>query len=275
MRLESARSRVALVGGEARDQLVEGALGVEPHRPQLARAPVRPGAARRRAPRSRARGASRGAGSIVTTATRCPRAARASAIAAAIVVLPTPPAPTQMHSRPSSALDALMRADRQRVGEHARAAARRAPGASSSGSCVGARAGARAARAARAPRASSASATASALGAAPPARAARSAQRGGVGVAEAARHRRALTSTASSRVAEVLAQVEQLVDGGLLAASRPPPARSAARSRSVCGDQRALAGDRARPAAAFANVRGASSSARPWPVAGASTITTS
>jgi hypothetical protein len=40
--------------------------------------------------------ASRRAGSIVTTATRAPSAAAPMAIAAAVVVLPTPPDPAQM-----------------------------------------------------------------------------------------------------------------------------------------------------------------------------------
>src|SRR5947209_3596064 len=43
--------------------------------------------------------ASRRAGSIVSTATRRPRAAISIAIAAAVVVLPTPPAPAQMQTR--------------------------------------------------------------------------------------------------------------------------------------------------------------------------------
>ena len=43
--------------------------------------------------------ASRLAGSIVITATFCPRAASPRASAAEVVVLPTPPAPRQMQTR--------------------------------------------------------------------------------------------------------------------------------------------------------------------------------
>src|ERR687893_640981 len=54
--------------------------------------------------------ASRFAGSIVSTATFLPRAAMPAAIAAEVVVLPTPPEPAQMHTRLSarrSATDAV------------------------------------------------------------------------------------------------------------------------------------------------------------------------
>ena len=56
-------------------------------------------AGRCRAPRGPSDSASRRAGSIVTTATRLPDAARPSASAADAVVLPTPPEPATMQTR--------------------------------------------------------------------------------------------------------------------------------------------------------------------------------
>ena len=67
------------------------------------RASGRPVAPRCRAPASPSESASRFAGSIVSTATFLPRAAIPAAIAAELVVLPTPPEPAQMQTRlPSS-----------------------------------------------------------------------------------------------------------------------------------------------------------------------------
>ena len=90
--------------GLAGDEPVEGRLGVELERPQLA-AP-RGSAGTRRAssaspsiPRAVAR---RRAGSIVTTTTRAPSRASPSARAAETVVLPTPPAPQQTTMRRSA-----------------------------------------------------------------------------------------------------------------------------------------------------------------------------
>ena len=57
--------------------------------------------------------ASRLAGSIVTTATLSPRAAIPTAIAAEVVVLPTPPAPTQMQMRSPSSSCGLARSSRE------------------------------------------------------------------------------------------------------------------------------------------------------------------
>ena len=77
--------------------------------------------------------ARRRAGSIVTTATRGPSAARPIAIAADVVVLPTPPEPAQMttrlpsqavaHSAPSSSVASLLRARRDRATAEAGTAA--------------------------------------------------------------------------------------------------------------------------------------------------------
>ena len=94
-----------LVGCEALDELVERALGVEHHRPQLA-ADLDAVAGQPRRGR-RALGslpsssrpsalASRLAGSMVTTATRLPCTASPSASAADVVVFPTPPEPAQI-----------------------------------------------------------------------------------------------------------------------------------------------------------------------------------
>ena len=94
-----------LVRRLAGDQLVEGRLGVEHHRPQLAlrsRPPARSnsfGSTRLASLPSSFRpseSASRFAGSIVSTQTLSPRAAIPVAIAAEVVVLPTPPEPAQM-----------------------------------------------------------------------------------------------------------------------------------------------------------------------------------
>ena len=94
------------------DELVEGCLGVEHHRPELAAssrrrnsrtASDRPGEACSRVPWRPSESASRLAGSIVSTATFWPRAARPAASAAEAVVLPTPPEPAQMQiPRPST-----------------------------------------------------------------------------------------------------------------------------------------------------------------------------
>ena len=101
-----------LVGGVLAHHLVEGRLGVEHHRPQLAVASVDPGASNRAGSTRRSvlpssgspsESASRLAGSMVSTATFLPRAAIPAAIAAEVVVLPTPPEPAQMQTRlPSS-----------------------------------------------------------------------------------------------------------------------------------------------------------------------------
>ena len=92
MRLLRTSSRAFGFGRDALDQRVERALGVQHQRPQLARASSMPEgleALRRdevrlvaELGRGRAQSASRRAGSIVTTATRWPRAAMPAAIAA-------------------------------------------------------------------------------------------------------------------------------------------------------------------------------------------------
>ena len=91
----------ALVGGEALDELVEGALGssiIAHSSPRISMPwPAKRSGSTRRGSLSSSSTpsalASRRAGSMVTTATRAPAAARPIASAADVVVLPTPPEP--------------------------------------------------------------------------------------------------------------------------------------------------------------------------------------
>ncbi len=135
------RGRVAGlgVGRVALDQLVEGALRVEHHRPQLAVAarcrPRRAAPGRRGAPRCRARpgrARRRAAAPGRSSARRrcCPRAAMPSAIAAEVVVLPTPPEPAQTMHR-------ACRRARRRAPSRARAPARRRAARARRGSTSG------------------------------------------------------------------------------------------------------------------------------------------
>ena len=103
----------ALVGGVLLDQLVEGALGVEHHRPELAvDSPRPPDAPRCPALAGRASWPAAARGRSSRTATLRPRAAIPSAIAAAVVVLPTPPEPAQIAIRLSSSSRATLTAPR-------------------------------------------------------------------------------------------------------------------------------------------------------------------
>ena len=82
--------------GVAADEVVEGALGVEHERPQLAGpGPVDPAGPCWSGSSDPRASASRLAGSMVTTQARRPRRAASRAKAAETVVLPTPPDPQQ------------------------------------------------------------------------------------------------------------------------------------------------------------------------------------
>ncbi len=278
------------VGRQPRDEIVERRLRVEHHRPQLAFAARTPceassaGSTCRGSLPSSSRpsdSARRFAGSIVTTATRLPVAASPSASAADAVVLPTPPEPATMQTR--HAVEAL--GDAGHAGSPA--ATRSSCGASSSArrsrsgppGCSSRRAGscsqssARRAscarwRSARSwPRSARATAGCSATRAQPR----------GLVVVEAIGVQR-VGDDALDRQAHALAQrraqLARLGDGELLGARdgddrglRRDPTAS---RRSSCPGARP-----ARVPAAAANVRGAVSTATPWPVAGASTTTRS
>ena len=271
----------ALVGREALDELVEGALGVEHHRPQLAARPRcrgrrgargRPGAARCRARRRPSALASRRAGSMVTTATRAPSAARPMASAADVVVLPTPPEPAQTTMRLPArrALTATRSSSRARRAMPRRRRRRTRTAASRPGRArrgAGARSWARWARARacawRAARTSGPSGAA--------------VERAHVGGAEAlgehavARRRGRRSRPTSSRSASCRASVSLTgISSGRATATTP--VRSGSETiASIVRPWRAMRPTRA----ASANVRGALSTATPWPVAGASRTTRS
>jgi hypothetical protein len=130
------------------DQPVEGGLHVEHHRPQLAALRRSADVVERDLGRGRRRGASspiawasRRAGSMVSTRVRGPARAAASPMAAAVVVLPTPPAPVV--TRMCASRIASARSPAARLVEGARVTASRSArdrgrGSSSSRSGAGA-----------------------------------------------------------------------------------------------------------------------------------------
>ena len=161
------------------------------------------------------------------------------------------------------------RQPRRRARRRASRGRRRRPGAAADGSSTSARAAARAARAARGrgvrgdrararPRRCAASGSSSAASA--------SVKRSGARALATTRSRPARRSSSRRCVG--------LVDRHLLR-RRDRDDAVTARSASVASIVARLPRDRARPRRPRANVRGASSTATPWPVAGASTTTRS
>ena len=169
MRLSRTSSRVLLVGREALDELVERALGVEHHRPQLAlhlepaasKRSGRRAAARCRAPRARASWPAAWPGRSSPPRPCAPRRPCPWRSPPTVVVLPTPPEPPQMHD--ALALEQLARRSQQPppARSRERARARRGRARARTGRAAShRRAGAVASRAARAARAARARARA-------------------------------------------------------------------------------------------------------------------
>ena len=212
--------------------------------------------------------ASRRAGSMVTTATRAPSAARPMASAADVVVLPTPPEPAQMTMRLSCrrALTARLPAHargwpaarpRRRRGSASRP--RRAPGGAGAAAAIAARPPAHGRDAPRGSRVRRAPRRAAGLGGAE-----------ALGQHAVADHEPDLEPS-SSRSASCSMTVSLTgISSG--AATAMTPVRSGSQSiASIVRPWRAI-----RPTRAVrAKVRGALSTATPWPVAGASRTTRS
>ena len=276
---------------DARDQAVEGALGVERQRVERRGAGARAAPARGSLASSSRPSASfsRRDGSTVITAVARPRRAAARASAAAVVVLPTPPAPTQTIRRcceqrverrrgrrasppqrlaASAAAPAAMAPERR----SRRCRRRHAPASGDRRAPEGARAAAprwrsasRRAAIARRAAASSGSSPRGARGRRSPSASAAVKRRGQTRLRTGRRERTPTGASAAARL-------ERLAHRHLVGDRHQHARACGARSSSSACRRPTRAGDRAAPAPARASWRGVRSSRRAWPLAGPSTI---